>query len=513
MRRRARHPVRNDLILATTLVAALLAFGSCSDAAGPAGTAATITRVSGDDQPGSVGLALDMPLVVRVTDRAGRAVAGVDVAWAVTAGAGSVAATTTSTDAAGNASTSWTLGTAAGVQTVTASTDGAGSLTFSATAAPGPPTAIEKLGGDDQQHAAGMVLPAPLEMRVTDAWGNSVTGTPVTWAVAAGGGLITHATSITGTDGRATATLRLGAALGANTVTASITTATTTFSATAIFDRMDRTDDVDGAQVHVVYVVPSDAADRELDRNGTLARSITSFHSWFRLRSGGYEIRFDTHDGELDITFFRLARTDDEIRAYGAFVVTQIEAELANAGRMHDDKLYLIYYDGGSTWACGGAAWPPHVPGRAAAMYLRGTPAGASCGNVAFVNSATDFPGYWEFAALHDLVHTTGIVSADAPNHTHAYPAHVPERNDLMYSGPQSWIINNTTVIDVNGDDYFGPNVPAGLPDLADSPYLQRTTAAIMLELRLDPLTPAAADRLADDVNRLPMHPPFAPLR
>lgn len=266
----------------------------------------------------------------------------------------------------------------------------------------------------------------------------------------------------------------------------------------------DRQDDLAGPQVRFMYVIPRDGLDRRLDVNGELTPSVGSFHNWFGQRTGGLAFRLDTHAGELDIGFHRLARTNAEMVALGANVVVAIDRELRDAGRLHPDKKYLVYYDGGSTYACGGARWPG---GQLAAMYLQGTPPAASCGSQRFVTSATQFPRYWEFAALHDLVHILGIVATNAPHHTDAYPAHVPEQNDLMYSGPGPWIFDASTTVDVGGDDYFGPDVPAGVTRLTDSPVLT-TVPPISLRL-LEAPSPEAARALSAAMRQLPMHPPF----
>lgn len=107
---------------------------------------------------------------------------------------------------------------------------------------------------------------------------------------------------------------------------------------------MDRADDVRGPQIHVMYVIPSDGQDRQLDVDGTLPRSVASFHNWFSHSTNGLAFRFDTFQGELDITFYRLSRTDAEMIAFGAFVVTQIEQELKAVGKIDPNKLYLVYY-------------------------------------------------------------------------------------------------------------------------------------------------------------------------
>ena len=93
-----------------------------------------LSAVSGTGQTATAGQALANPLVVRVT-RDGAPLAGRNVTWSVTTGGGSVDPTTSSTDASGNASTTWTLGPTAGAQSAEATASGVtGTVSFAATA-------------------------------------------------------------------------------------------------------------------------------------------------------------------------------------------------------------------------------------------------------------------------------------------------------------------------------------------------------------------------------------------
>ena len=139
----------------------------------------------------------------------------------------------------------------------------------------------------------------------------------------------------------------------------------------------DRADEVSGSQVHVVYAVPADGEDRGLDTTGVLASSVGSFQGWLRAHASGRALRMDVHDGKLDVTFLRLSRSEAAMTSYGPFMRDSLERAMGRVGLIQPDKKYAVYYDGGSTWACGGAAWPPEVPGQVAAMYLRGTPGDA----------------------------------------------------------------------------------------------------------------------------------------
>ena len=264
----------------------------------------------------------------------------------------------------------------------------------------------------------------------------------------------------------------------------------------------DRADDITGPQIRVMYVVPSDGGDRALDTRTTLKQSVASFHAWFTGKSGGYTLRFDRHQGELDIGFFRLTLSDADVASSPRW---PIEYLLAEAGLLAEDKLYLVYYDGTGGAFCGGASWPPVVPGQLAAMYLRSV----NC-NVPFTTTVAS-PGYWEFAALHDLVHMLGIVSPSAPNHTATYPAHVPDQSDLMYTGPAPWLTGGGLTIDVGGDDYFGNAVRSDLPSLDKSPYIAAPMpgAAANAAASLREMTAAEARALGDALTRLPMHQSF----
>jgi hypothetical protein len=235
----------------------------------------------------------------------------------------------------------------------------------------------------------------------------------------------------------------------------------------------DLPDDFIGHQIHVMYVLPSDGVDENLATNGTLARSVSTFQRWLVGQTSGQQLRLDTYGGALDITFFRLSRTDSQIASHGAFVRDQIESELVSAGFNHPNKIYAVYYGGGSNFSCGGGAWPPELPGEVAALYLRGTPPGAPpCATNSFASSE-DRPGYLEFAMLHEILHTIGIVASCAPHHT--LRGHVSDSpNDLMYAGSLPW---QPSILDTGRDDYFRHNNASCL-DLANSPYMTSNSAS-----------------------------------
>src|SRR5205807_574794 len=197
--------------------------------------ASQMTRAGGDGQTGTVGTALPTQLSVRVTDQFNNPVAGVTVTWTPATGSGSVNPTTSTSNGSGIAATTWTLGTAAGTQTVQAT--GAGSpVSFSRTATSGTDAMIAANSATRQSATAGTAVSAPPSVIVKDANGNPVAQVAVTFAVATGNGTITGGSQTTNTSGVATVgSWTLSATAGPNTLTAtsgSLSGSPVTFTAT-----------------------------------------------------------------------------------------------------------------------------------------------------------------------------------------------------------------------------------------------------------------------------------------
>jgi hypothetical protein len=126
---------------------------------------------------GPIGAALAQPLVARVLAADGVPVAGVEVVFAVATGGGSLSVQADTSDANGDVSTVWTLGTVIGAQSVSATATGlAGSpLTFTATADPSDPAQLSILAQPIAGTAGTSLAPALL-VAVQDIEGNTVTG-------------------------------------------------------------------------------------------------------------------------------------------------------------------------------------------------------------------------------------------------------------------------------------------------------------------------------------------------
>lgn len=223
----------------------------------------------------------------------------------------------------------------------------------------------------------------------------------------------------------------------------------------------DQPDDTGDYQVHIVYAIPSDGIDQRFDINGALKTSVMAFQKWMSQQTNGRSFRIDTYQGQYDITFVRLSKSDEEIQAAGAFVREAIEEDLKQKGFDHPQKIYGVYY-GGRAVPCGGTgAAPPTIIGKVASTYF------GACEN-SFAPSI-DQPGYLEFVMAHELVHTLGFVAACAPHSIPGNSSHVnDDSRDLMYAGPLPW---QPSILDIGRDDYFEHHIP-GCLDLANSAFL-----------------------------------------
>jgi hypothetical protein len=145
-----------------------------------AGPATSIAIEAGDDQEAGVNEAVSTPPAVLVTDQSGNPVPGVSVSFLVTGGGGDVDPASVATNSAGIAAlTSWTLGPAAGPNTVVASipsAPGAGSETFNATGtvANSPPTATDDGYAVDEDQPLSIDAPGVLS-NDDDANGDGLT--------------------------------------------------------------------------------------------------------------------------------------------------------------------------------------------------------------------------------------------------------------------------------------------------------------------------------------------------
>ena len=185
-------------------------------------TAKKLVIISGDGQQGPPGAALTKPFVVEVRDQSDKPLAGFQVTFSVTAGGGTLSATSVTTDSNGRVESTLTLGPNPGANIITVSVTGSqNSDTFNAEGIRIPDT-VEIISGGDQEGPHGVTLENPFIVEVRDQSGESLPGVQVTFSVTAGGGTLSATSVTTDSNGRAESTLTLGPNPGANTVTVSV---------------------------------------------------------------------------------------------------------------------------------------------------------------------------------------------------------------------------------------------------------------------------------------------------
>ncbi len=201
--------VTSDATLSTTVTAT-------------ARTAATLLIASGNGQTARFGTALATPIRATVLSTSGAPVAGVAVTFTPAVGNGAVAPTTVTTDANGNAQTTWTLGALPGTMSLTVAASGVPAQTVTA-AATGDSIVVES--GNGLSSLVGTELRAPVRVRLANGSGAALSNALVTFTPTTGSGTVSADTVRTDSFGRAQVAWTLGPVRGPMAL--NVTTATT----------------------------------------------------------------------------------------------------------------------------------------------------------------------------------------------------------------------------------------------------------------------------------------------
>ena len=209
------------------------------------GNPAVMVQLQGDGQFVTVNTAYSLALQARVEDAYGNAVPGASVTFTPPPTGASVSfsgANVVTTDGGGVAtSPAMTANTTSGAFLVTTSS-GAATTSFNLTNMPDAPAALSISNGNNQTAGAGAAFGAPLQVQITDAYGNGVPGQTVTFTAPASGASGTFSSSgsnseTVGTDisGYASSSsFTANGAVGGYSITASLGALTQNFSMTNI---------------------------------------------------------------------------------------------------------------------------------------------------------------------------------------------------------------------------------------------------------------------------------------
>jgi hypothetical protein len=215
MRPYLRSRVTRTLISTLGLPLAASAVSSCAAALGgstavKAKAPATLVIVQGGAQTAQAGRDLPNPIVLRVLDSAGEAVAGVTVTLAVVDGGGAVTPASDTTDSRGEFRAKWTLGAGQVIQTVMAAAAGVTPITIGAIGL--LPTKVILVQGSNQSAKTGTALLNSVIVRVVGNDNVPMVGVPVGFQVVEGGGGVSPATVLTNSLGEASTKWTMGPA-------------------------------------------------------------------------------------------------------------------------------------------------------------------------------------------------------------------------------------------------------------------------------------------------------------
>lgn len=146
-------------------------------------------RISVSDHDSApAGGSVPIAVVARVTDKDGRLLSGIPIAWQAL-DSGSIVSRSARTDSLGESHASWALGPRAGVQHARVLIGGGRvvpPVTLTARALAGAPAFLMGGKGHGQRAAAGAALRQPIEVKVVDVSRNGIAGVRVTATVASG---------------------------------------------------------------------------------------------------------------------------------------------------------------------------------------------------------------------------------------------------------------------------------------------------------------------------------------
>ncbi|HEX8851690.1 MAG TPA: Ig-like domain-containing protein [Gemmatimonadaceae bacterium] len=191
------------------------------------GAADTLSIAAAYPSRDTVNTAVGDSVSVRLVDGYGNAISNAAIAFS---GGGTVSPSSAATNAAGVARAKWVLPKTAGAASLVASI-GNLSVTFNVTAVPGPAANIARVGSS-QTGTVGQVLPDPLQVTVTDAYGNAISDATVNFS-SSGDGVATPASATTNASGQASTQWKLPTTSGNALLGASVQNISTTFGATA----------------------------------------------------------------------------------------------------------------------------------------------------------------------------------------------------------------------------------------------------------------------------------------
>ncbi|MGB8061942.1 MAG: hypothetical protein WCF26_08610 [Candidatus Sulfotelmatobacter sp.] len=152
------------------------------------GAATTLLSFKGSGQTVPVNTSLPIPLVTKASDSSGNGIPGVAVSYSDSGAGGVFSANPVNTDSRGLATVNYTTPTAVGTVKITGNVTGLSPARFHEAVTSGPVANIVTTSGDGQSAPPSTQLAQALVVKVTDQYGNAVSGASVSFADGGAGG-------------------------------------------------------------------------------------------------------------------------------------------------------------------------------------------------------------------------------------------------------------------------------------------------------------------------------------
>jgi hypothetical protein len=181
-----------------------------------------LVALKGYHQSAPVTTPFPAPLVTKARDGYSNGVPGIRVTYSDGGAGGTFSANPVTTDSSGLAPVNYTTSTKAGNIKILATAAGLPAAIFYESVASGPPAAIAKVSGDGQSAAISTQLALPLVLKVTDQYGNAVTGASVSFADGGAGGSFSLNPVLTSSTGTASVNYTTPSTTGTKTILATV---------------------------------------------------------------------------------------------------------------------------------------------------------------------------------------------------------------------------------------------------------------------------------------------------
>jgi hypothetical protein len=282
------------------------------------------------------------------------------------------------------------------------------------------------------------------------------------------------------------ALLALGALVAAVVLAAAADAAVAPVSWCGTDRQLERLPDLSGGpQVHVVYAIPADGADRFGSLASGIATDMAEIDAWWRREDPAKAPRFDLFAfpgcgsplGRIDLAFARLQQPASSYAGLRGRFERLIAALISPPfGLAAESKKYLVFYDGPvdvpdqEGRVCGTASGEPNMGGEGsyAIVYLQAgceSEVGNDAGNA--------------LVAAHELLHALGALPRGAPNACPGDDGHPCDSSlDILWPRLTQSALAGVR-LDVGRDDYYGHS--GGWFDLQDSRWLLNAAAQIPL--------------------------------